>query len=178
MKRLPHAQAGFSLIEVLVVIVIMGLMLNFVVINVGSNDDKIVETEARRFGALLRLAAEESIMRARETAVELSRYGYQFLVLDDEGQWQPFEDGQAFRPRELPAGLHLDGELNDEALAFAAAKDTDTDDEEKATGPRIFLFSSGEMTPFKLEFRMDFGPGWGLSGDAVGKITLDGRLQT
>lgn len=159
---------GFTLIELMVVIVIIGLILSFGVLSIHSNEDKQVETEARRFAALVKLAGEESVMRAQELAVQLQRDGYTFLELSGTG-WVPVEDDErVFRPRELPKDITISGELNGEPVPFEATVE--------GQEPRIFVFSSGEMTPFEVEFKRDFSTAaFQVAGDFAGKVTYAGR---
>lgn len=171
---------GFTLIEVLAVVVIVGLLLTFATLSVGTNQDETVQTEAKRFTALVRLAAEEAILSTRELGIRLDRGGYTFVGLTSEG-WVPLEDTEGiYRPRELPAEVVIDGELNGEPLVFADVREPDDDqggEGEVTQGPTIFLFSSGEMTPFLIEFTVDFGPVYQVSGDYTGKVTYLGLAE-
>lgn len=164
----PRTARGFTLIEVLVVVLIIGITLSFAVLTVSSGEDELVETEARRFAALVKLAGEEAVLRSQELAVEVQRSGYRF-ARSDAGKWVPLEDDRLLRARELPPEIVIEGLLNGEPIPFELLEEGDT--------PRIFLLSSGEMTPFELEFKLDFGASYGVSGDFTGKIDFLGRTD-
>lgn len=163
---------GFTLVELLVVILIIGLTLGFAVLKIDSSEDEALNSEARRFAALARLAAEEAVLQSQELAVELTPSGYAFVALGAEG-WKPVEaDDGVFRPRELPAEMTLNGELNGEPIAFVDEEDEPKEGEEPPPKPRIFFFSSGEMTPFTLDFRRDFGNAYQVTGDYMGEVKV------
>ncbi|MDX1443654.1 MAG: prepilin-type N-terminal cleavage/methylation domain-containing protein, partial [Gammaproteobacteria bacterium] len=63
---------GFTLIELLVVMVLMALLsaAALTTLNFAAGDEDI-ETEARRIGALVSLAAEEALLTGREIGLEL-----------------------------------------------------------------------------------------------------------
>jgi general secretion pathway protein H len=89
---------GFTLLELLVVLVIMGIMLGAVSINSMQSVRQRLQTDAQRVSILLQLAREEAIVRNRPTAFEASREGYQFLVLNDN-KWERFTDLETLRER-------------------------------------------------------------------------------
>ncbi|MDH3714489.1 MAG: prepilin-type N-terminal cleavage/methylation domain-containing protein, partial [Gammaproteobacteria bacterium] len=87
-SRAACAPAGFTLVEVLVVVLIIGLLFGFAIlaINPGSRDARL-EKEATRLWRLMLLAAEESLLQARELGVRLADSGYAFYALE-EGKWK------------------------------------------------------------------------------------------
>ena len=163
--------SGFTLLELIVVILIIGLLITFATISVGTSGGKQVETEAKRFYSLLKLASEEAIMNSQEIALELGKSQYQFLVWGDTG-FQPIEgDAGAsfFRLRELPESILLKLEIEGSNIDF---EDMGSDD----SLPKIGLFSSGEMTPFNILFFQEDGEGYHISGDHSGKIDYIGKV--
>ncbi|MCF6323264.1 MAG: type II secretion system minor pseudopilin GspH [Gammaproteobacteria bacterium] len=166
MKKLPafscsrRRTAGFTLIELMVVALIIGITLTFVVVGFDRDVDDEVQTEAQRLAALVTLAAQESVLHSREHALEFGYDSYQFLILNNGGQWQlPAEDAM-LRKRKLPEGIYL--ELYQEGHEFAFEKEieasSESDEEEAQTiGPRVYMLSSGEMTPFEAELRHEDG---------------------
>lgn len=158
-------QRGFTLLELLVVIFIIGMIMTFAALSVGGGADKAVEREAKRLTALLRLANEESIMNSRDMVLQLTRTGYAFGFVAPDGQLTPMPDDDMFRPRELPDEIYFkEAEIGGESvsLSLEPAKDEDP--------PKIFILSSGEVIPFVLQLTRDDGPLYELAGDFTGKM--------
>src|SRR5262245_17924959 len=80
----PREASGFTLIEVLVVIVIIGVIVSVVTLSVGVlGRDEESEDEARRLWTVLQQAREEGEMQARDIGVFVSRNEYEFLRFDN-----------------------------------------------------------------------------------------------
>jgi len=163
--------AGFTLIELIVVILIVGLLITFATISVGTSGDKQLETEAKRFYSLMKLASEEAIMNTQEMALELSKNQYQFLVWSETGfqALEGDEGGLVFRPRELPEYIFINVEIEDTKIDF--------EDIESDELPKIGLFSSGELTPFNITFSQEDGAIFQITGDYSGKIDYVGKVK-
>ena len=144
LNKAPRASAGFTLIEVMVVLLIIGVSIGFISLNVGPRR-QVVEEEAKRLAALLNLAQEEAILTGNEYALELRLSEYRFVRLDGES-WQEFPQDEVFRPRTLPAELSLELTIGGEHIPSAALMA-----EGDEPPPRIYLLSSGEVTPFSID---------------------------
>ncbi|MFA9273677.1 MAG: GspH/FimT family pseudopilin [Candidatus Aquirickettsiella gammari] len=99
-KSLDRNSSGFSLLELLVVLVIMGIMLGAVSLNAVQSVRQRLQTDAQRISLLMQLAREEAIVRNRQTAFEVFEQGYQFLVLNDN-KWEKIEDLDTLRGRQF-----------------------------------------------------------------------------
>lgn len=153
---------GFTLLEILVVVLIIGIVVGVATLAIRDNPAQRVETEGQRFAALLRLASQEAVLQSREVAIVFERHGYHFLVFD-EGEWIPPDD-DVFRARALPDGMELEIVIEGERLEFGAQRRQD---------PRIFLLSGGEMTPFELDIRFDDRrASYRIRGDFGGRLAL------
>jgi general secretion pathway protein H len=155
-------QQGFTLIEVMVVIVIIGVLINFVTISIGRNSPQDqLKTEAERLSSLIGLASEEALLRSAVIGVDISEDEYSFLRLE-EGVWQAMDDN-LFRARQLPEGMEF---------KIASTQLVGEDEEEDI--PEIILLNSGEMTPFELKLSSDrIESYYRLTGDEMGERTLD-----
>lgn len=86
-----RARAGFTLVELLMVVAIIGLAAGAVVLSV-PDPKSAVAAEAERFAARLVRAREEAILTNRPVAVEATARGYAFSVFDGAA-WSPLTDG-------------------------------------------------------------------------------------
>jgi len=199
-KRQPR-NAGFTLIEIMVVMLIIGIIMGMAALSINLNQSNILETEIKRMRALTVMATEEVIIQGEEMAVEIHSNGYQFLRLlqsQDQWQWQPVNEDKLFRARCFPEGIELKLELEGEPaildrmscaknVADLSADGLDEDDEQEDVLddetskldedneneiPRIFLLSSGEMTPFKVTLTWQDGGEVQLAGELTGQLEI------
>ncbi|MCC6209094.1 MAG: type II secretion system minor pseudopilin GspH [Gammaproteobacteria bacterium] len=167
-RRAPGRAAGFTLLEILVVVLIIGIVLTFATLTIRDDIHDRLKTEARRLAALLTLASQETVLQGAEMAVAFSPQGYRFQVLDEE-KWVDAED-PVLRKRELPGDLSLFLEIEGVTLAGDGEDKTNTDAEEA----RIYLFSSGEMTPFTLTLKdRNSTATYQMSADFGGEYTFE-----
>jgi len=126
----------------MVVLVIIGVILTFIGLSTGGDSRaEQMQREMRRLAALIELASEEAVLRSEQLAIRFGETDYEFMLLD-ANQWNPINDIPLLRPRELPKGIELRLELEENPPPGLEA--------EEAESPQVFLLSSGEMTPFIL----------------------------
>ncbi len=159
--RLPLK--GFTLIEIMVVIVIIGVILSFATLSIGDGGlAQKLEQETQRLASLLKLANQEAIMQAKEMGVSFDTDGYHFYVLQEQ-QWQLVQD-DIFRPRILPPGMQT--EIHIEGVPIVLSKDKKT--------PQLLLLSSGELTPFEVIFTVESDKTlrYRLTSTTIGEINV------
>ena len=96
--RARGASSGFTLVELLVVMVIIGITLGLATLNAIPSPRQDLENEARRIALLLQLARDEAIVRNRLVAFEASGERYRFMVRGDTG-WEPVTRDDLLRER-------------------------------------------------------------------------------
>lgn len=90
---------GFTLLELLVVLVIVGVMLGMVSMSALPNKRQALQSDAQRVALLLQMAREEAIVRNRRVAFELDAERYRFYVKSDTNEWLLIDDNDFFRER-------------------------------------------------------------------------------
>ena len=144
-------QSGFTLIEMLVVLVIIGIVISSVTMSIRTDDrGEKMEMEMRRIQALLKLASEEAVMQDEDIALRVSEDHYSFDILGEKG-WEPISDDKVFRERKVVDGTELALKVDDLEIDFG--KQQESAGEDKIPPPRIFILSSGEIMPFELILR-------------------------
>lgn len=81
----PAGEAGFTLVELMVTLVIMGLIAGAVALTVPDGRPRLSD-EADRFAARLTRAREEAVMTNRNIDVAVTARGYSFRTLS-RGAW-------------------------------------------------------------------------------------------
>lgn len=95
---------GFTLIEVLVVMLILGVMASTLTLSLRPDTHRQVEDEAYRFARVLEQAVDASEM-GDPLALEWRSDGVAFLRPAADGRWQAVRD-ELFAPRRWPDGIH------------------------------------------------------------------------
>ena len=139
-------RGGFTLVELLMVVAILGLAAGAVVLAV-PDPRPAVGAEAERFAARLSRARDEAVLSNRPVAVEVTPSGYAFAVFDGRA-WSALSDGP-FRP-----------ETWQPATAVSPAE-----------GARFVFDPTGVAEPATLMLARD-GKGRTVTVDGAGEVTL------
>lgn len=139
-------QRGFTLLEILVVVVIIGVLAGAVVLSVDSGSARQLERESNRFSALLQQACEQAELGGRDIGVLMLDDGYGFANQVD-GYWKPQPSDGVLRERKWISGLHSEMTRDGRRIAF-------NDAENPQLVPQMICYSSGELTPFVLSLKL------------------------
>ncbi len=159
-RNTNRIQAGFSLIELMMVIVIVGILVGMFSLSLGSfAEDENVE-DARRLAALIELARDEASIQGQEFGLYFYQQGYEFsrleAVISEEGEtsvvWLPLDQDRQLRPRTLGEESFLELDIEGKEIVLRFERDTQNEYE-----PQVYLLSSGEVDPpFRLRFKKSF----------------------
>ncbi len=170
---------GFTLIEVMLVIVLIGLMASVIQFNIsGEEPEDILEKTSARFAGIFDVAAEYSLLNNIELGVLVDKSEYKFLGFDGTS-WAEIPEQELFTTVTLPEGVIAQVQLDDlpieEPLMFDASTFNSDDDEDflsyddgeqdeevdengkkkKKIIPHIYILSGGDITPFSVTFTFE-----------------------
>ena len=160
-----HRQQGFTLIEVMLVIVLIGVMVSAVQFTFsGNKPEQLLEQNSVRFAGVFDAAAEYGLLNNIELGLFVEKNTYQFLGYDGVN-WSPIANNPMFEVFTLPEGIEITLQLDDlpieEPLLFDSSllinddqEDNFTEAENKKTIPQVYMLSGGDITPFSLTFSL------------------------
>ncbi len=150
--RKPRKQLGFTLVELLVVLVVMGISLGIVVVQLMPDDRATLREEAARLALLLENAGLEARSSGRSMAWSSDNTRYHFWHKNDYNDWARIENDSIFRPRTLPDGIQINA-ITVEDLPIKH-------------GEQLALSASAFALPFRIQLSNATA-----STDIVGKST-------
>lgn len=175
---LTRKTRGFSLLELLLVLVIVGLIASLAGLSVSSGSRPyVVEGSVRVFADVAEYAMDEAQLTGTDMGLLFQQnqdsdvFSYQWLQRQTSG-WQPApESDDAFAPREFPVEVELLIEVEEGATDLSEGV---VESGEQELQPQVIFYSSGESTPGILTL-VDASDGrilWVLEWDLVGRMTL------
>lgn len=102
-----HFARGFTLVEVLVVLVLMAIIVSLAVVRFGPDDRETVRSEAARLAVSFQQAQDEAVMTGSAIAWRGEADGYQYLRRGTDRNWIPLNGDEVFPPHRLPASVQL-----------------------------------------------------------------------
>jgi general secretion pathway protein H len=140
------AERGFTLIEILLVVTIIGITLGFVLLRIGDfGASRRALVTAEQFSSYIKLVQQRAILEATAFGIKLTKEGYLTYRFAD-GVWQPLVAKPIFQPQSFPNSIVVGwlGSSSKHPLVCPTGN---------SFRPDIVIRGSGDMT----EFMMDFG---------------------
>jgi len=100
------AQSGFTLLEIMLVIVIMAVTSMMVAPSYFSAVSVSVDDEGKRLAQVLRLASEEATLSGNAFRVRFRQHSYQFQSADQAGAWQSVQ-ASPYQQYTLAKGIQI-----------------------------------------------------------------------
>jgi general secretion pathway protein H len=166
---------GFTLVEILVVLIIVSVMSGIVVTSLPSSfQNSDFDEESLRLKTVIELIREESLTRASEYGLKTDKDNYSFFVYNEiEQNWTQLNT-KPYAEHKLGYGILLKTSIEDNELIL-----TDEEDEESSVpnAPRILLLSSGEMTPFEITIALGRDKTRTLVSDGYSELAWQDELD-
>ena len=129
---------GFTLVEILIVLVIIGITFGFALLAFGDfGENRKILFSAEQLVNTLRLAQQQAILETSTLGLRIDNNGYQILQLQNNNQWKPISNKGVFKMTRFPQGTRITLKTNTRTPPGA---------------PSIIITPSGAMTPFTLNF--------------------------
>jgi general secretion pathway protein H len=165
---------GFTLVEILVVVVIMAVVISMAVLSIGvTGHDSQLDQEDLRIQGLLSLLHDRATLEGRDFGMRVLPTGYEFVYYDTRrARWQRLDQEREFRHRELPKGVSFQLELDSQVVVLKPI-DPNLIDDTAPPPPQIAIAASGDATPFRLTLlRPETAARASVSSDTTGKLTV------
>ena len=126
---------GFTLLEIMVVVVLIALTVTLVGVNLGRDLDQVANLEAQRFAKLLDHVRAESVLTGKIYAVEVNEQDKTYHFLESPEKWARVTQDDILRQRYFPEYL---------SIRF------DILQRENSDSGMLIVQGDAEITPFKL----------------------------
>jgi general secretion pathway protein H len=153
---------GFTLVEILVVIVIIGIITAGALLSMSfTGPDRELHTEGDRIADLMNYAQEQGDLQTREMGLYCTDHSYKFLAFDARRNlWVPIDDDDALRARTLPDSIRIQLVVEGRDVALASPADEQKKSSAPSSAPstlqpHVMIFSNGDLTSFKLTLGRD-----------------------
>jgi general secretion pathway protein H len=163
---------GFTLIEILVVMLIIAAVISLTVLSVNTTGrDSQLDEESRRIEGLVGLLHERALLEGRDFGLRIEPSAYEFVFYDTRrDRWLLLDQEREFRHRELPKGISFQLQLDSQTVVIKPVDRNLTGGD--PPGPQVAIAASGEGTPFRLILLRDATQAKAVvDGDAMGKVS-------
>lgn len=174
-----NAQQGFTLIEVMLVVLIAGVFAAMVSLSVGGSETRRVLQEREQLVnsiSVVRLESEDQgrmlgLLAVDQTAAEPARYFVMQFDPNDPNKDKRWKPAAGFKVHPLPTGVILTvSPLQDNSRQTSSAPLNDITS--SILSPKLIWFGNGEATAARLQLSQEGQP----IGDAV-EVTTLGRVK-
>ena len=182
-------QSGFTLIEVMAVMLVIGVTVGVVSLSVGGGSRSYeVKASVRQVYNVINLAIEEAVFYNRQlglrfdidTSEDESQYTYQWMSYDFENKHWLVAEQEELQKKKLPIGIDLNVEVDKQQVIIGSYEKEDiifevkkSKNEKVEIHPDIYFFSSGEMQNFSITIIDRESPDiqFVIEGNMIGQLT-------
>jgi len=163
-----RSEAGFSLLELMVVIFIIGLLSGVAALTLPSSDGgALLQKQRFKLIGSLRSARAEAVFSGHSLGLLWQRQRGEFYVLTADG-WQKIVQGVLAKNIELDERVQTELSVGGEVVSEDIGKPSRLDENasEQQTNPQLVFLSDGQISPFE----------WRLSTSGAESLAFDEQL--
>jgi len=111
-----HALKGFTLIEVMLVLLLMGIAAGYVVFNAfGASKSDLLKSQAQRLQVIVDMASDFAVLNQQQLGIRVEQEdnAYFFVYLDEDNEWQRLEGEKIYDTYTLPEPFTFTLNLDD-----------------------------------------------------------------
>ncbi len=150
------AEAGFTLLEVLVVLALLGIITGLALLRLPAVDDQSrLDREIRRLQRVMELQQEAAVLLGETRGIRFTEQGYTALRLTAPNQWRELDDDHT-----LPPGIQPRLSIEGQPLSLVGASPV----------PQVILWPDGAATVFRVALQSG-GASSRLQGDLLGQLS-------
>lgn len=154
------AEAGFTLLEIMVVLALVGIIASFALLRLPvTGGEARLDQELRRLSHFITLHRDAAILLGEPRGIRFDDTGYIALRSPERGRWQPLAETAA--DQRLPSGLGLELRLEGRPVSLTGTEGP----------PHLRFWPTGETSAFRLELHASGGARMSLDGDLLGQLT-------
>jgi type II secretion system protein H len=142
-KISQRLRRGFTLLELVIVVFIMGLFATEVIIHTGNpHNYREMHAFAEFLEAQMKLVREQSMLQMTVLALQIDQTDYEFYQYNEKSlAWSPLKEKDSFwRLYHVPSNMKVD----------LITEDSKNNSSPLTDKPQIIFLPSGEMTAFVL----------------------------
>lgn len=150
-KTKMFGNTGFSLIEIMIVVLIIGISASMAVLYIDNSDDRL-KFESKRLLAMTQLARDDAIISGKSLAMTIDTIGdtdqYYFSQLEN-GKWIQFSE-KPYRTVTLSNDIKLRSILTAKLSSKRSTKQPDSNIKTLENKDLIYFLPTGETSEFQI----------------------------